>query len=169
MSDDAQLGPGAAPPKGWRISSDPVTGAAFDPFTREERKAFKDAQDAARKADREADKGAESIFDDPQREPDALDGITSSLLLEPRLVPGLETPQARKERQRAELTASREAAIKRIMAQVASQDISPEAAAYIREMMKPDPTAEDEEDAEFARQEAELERELEAEQGWEED
>jgi hypothetical protein len=169
MSDETQLGPGAPPPKGWRISSDPVTGAAFDPFTPEERKAFKDAQEAARKVDREADKGAESIFDDPQREPDALDGITSSLLLDPRLVPGLESPEARKERQRAELTASREAAIKRTRAQVGSQDISPEAAAYIDDMLKPDPTAEDLEDAEYARQEAELEAGLEAEQGWEED
>lgn len=168
MSDDVQLGPGAAPPKGWRVSCD-ESGRAFDPFTREERQAFKDAQEAARKADREADKGAESIFDDPPREPDALDATLSVLLLYPESIPGMENSEMRKLRQREELVQSREAAKRRVAGDIEEGMVSPKASAYITDMMKPDPTAEDEEDEEYRRQEAELEKELEAERGWDED
>jgi hypothetical protein len=158
---DAQLGPGAGLPKGFRLASD-EHGNAIDVFTPQERKAFKDAQEAARKADREADSGPEAIFDDPKRDPDALDATLSALMLYPETIPGMENTEMRKLRHREELVQSRENAKRRVAGDIEEGKVSPEASAYIREMMKPDPTAEDEQDAEYARQEAELEKELEA-------
>jgi hypothetical protein len=168
MSDDTQLGPGAGLPKGFRLAQD-AAGNAIDVFTPQERAERTKAAEAARVAGREADKGAESIFDDPKRDPDALDATLSALMLYPESIPGMETSEMRALRQREELVQSREAAKRRVAGDIEEGKVSPEASAYIRDMMKPDPTEEDEEDEMYRRQEAELERELEAEQGWDED
>jgi hypothetical protein len=181
----SNLGPGAAPPKGFRVASD-VHGNALDPFSGVERSRMRKAAEEAKQAEieirREAkESGADTFTPTPLHgEPgDILDAAVLAVAAEPWRMhsdaPGgeliMDTPEAKRQRERQRLD-EQQAKARETIARVSGEpdedaQVEAEYQKWVRRGLTPDPTAEDLEDAEYARQEAELEAELQAETGWE--
>jgi hypothetical protein len=177
------VGYGDPPPKGYRIASD-EHGNSIDPFSGVERGAMRKAAEEAKQAEidarREAkESGAEKFTPTPLHgEPgDILDAAVMAVAAEPWRMrshaPGgelnMETPEAKRQRERQRLD-EQQAKVRETIARVSGEpdddaEVEAEYQKWVRRGLTPDPTAEDLEDAEYARQEAELEAELEAETG----
>jgi hypothetical protein len=179
------LGYGDPPPKGFRVASD-EHGNALDPFSGAERSKMRKAAEEAKQAEIEArqeakESGADTFTPTPLHgEPgDILDAAVLAVAAEPwrmhSSAPGgelnMDTPEARRQRERERLD-EQQAKARETIARVSGEpdedaEVGAEYQKWVREGLTPDPTAEDEEDAEYARIEKELEAELEAETGWE--
>jgi hypothetical protein len=180
------LGYGQPPPDGYRVASD-EHGNSIDPFSGAERAAMRKAAEEAKQGEIEArreakESGAETFTPMPLHgEPgDILDAAVLAVAAEPwrmhSAAPGgelnMDTPEAKRQRERQRLDEQR-AKVEQTIARVSGEpdedaEVEAEYQKWVRKGLSPDPTDEDLEDEEYARQEAALEAELEAEAGWEE-
>jgi hypothetical protein len=178
------LGYGDPPPKGFRVASD-EHGNSIDPFSGAERaarrKEAEDARLAENEARRQAKESGEDTFTptplhgDPN---DILDAAVLAVAAEPWRMHGsgpegglvMDTPAAKRQRERQRLDSER-AKVEKTIARASGDvvDDEDEDSAYqqwVREGLRLDKTAAQEEDERYKAEEEALERELEEQAGW---